>query len=189
MTRIYVSLVLLCALFLGGCLTASRKVIRIELNADGSGKGSMVFLNVMSMQEADEDQSLNDYTTLVNRWLNGDEFEQANPNLNDVQKRIAGDGNRLNAEVTFSFAHYSDVGLYRYNNTGPWMYYSRLHTSNIEFFDTSNGQYGGTMMPVVFWPEETRDFRIATIFDHGKRPVYSLFSLYEQLGLSVEEDD
>ena len=147
----------------------------------------MVFLDIMSMQENESDRSLQDYSDLVDTWLNGDAFEQANPALYDVQKRLVADKNKLNAEITFSFSNYQDVGLYRHHNTGPWMYYAYLGSSNMEYFDTTNGEYAGGTMPVIFWPEETTDFRIANGFNHEDRPVHSLYPLYQRLGVEPDE--
>ena len=180
----------LCALLLfSGCLTATRKIIKLHLNPDGSGTGSMIFNDIQSMQENDDDRSLQDYNDLVNEWLSGNAFENANPSLYDVKKRLGGDKNVLNGEITFSFSSYLDVGLYRYQNSGPWMYYAYQQTSDIESFEVSDGNFGGEGMPVIFWPEGTTEFKIANIFDHKDRPVHSLYSLYKKLGTTPQEDD
>ncbi|MCE2502556.1 MAG: hypothetical protein J4G05_00610 [Chlorobi bacterium] len=187
-SRMHLSFLLLGVLTFSGCLTASRKILKFNMKDDGSGTGSMTFVNIMSVQDGETDQSLEDYSELVNKWLYGTEFEDANPNLQNVQKRLFARANRLYGEITFSFDYYGDVGLYRHQDTGPWMYYARLNTSNIEFFDTANGHYAGGSMPVIFWPEETRDFRIANGFNHGNNSVHSLYSLYDQLGVDPKEE-
>ncbi|MCB0713302.1 MAG: hypothetical protein KDD67_13310 [Ignavibacteriae bacterium] len=189
MSRMYSGFVLLSLFLFSGCLTASRKIIKFDLNPDGSGKGSMIFLDIMSMQEDENDRSVQDYTALVNDWLNGTQFEEANPSLYDIQKRLAADKNRLNAEITFKFGNYADVGLYRHHDSGPWMYYAYLNTSKVEYFDTTNGEYAGGAMPVIFWPEKTTEFRIANSFNHEERPVHSLYSLYNDLGVTPNEGE
>lgn len=179
---LYASIV--CAsLLLGGCLTAGRKTITLRVNPDGTGTGTMVFHNIGSMQEEERDNSLADYSRLVETWLHGDMFEQANPNLYNVKKRLFGEGNQLNGEINFNFYHYSDIGLYRYKETGPWMYYTLMNASEVERFDTTNGEFGGETMPVIFWPEKTKEFRIVNMFESGERPVTSLYSLYNRLGV------
>lgn len=175
------------SLFLGGCLTAGRKVITLRVNPDGTGSGTMVFHNISSMQEEEQDNSLADYSRLVDTWVNGNTFEQANPTLHDVKKRLFAEGNQLNGEITFEFYHYSDIGLYRYQNSGPWMYYTQMNASEIEKFDSTNGEFGGETMPVIFWPEKTKEFRVVNTFESGERPVTSLYSQYKRLGVQKKK--
>ena len=174
---------LAASFILSGCLTAERKVMTLHVNPDGTGSGSIVFYNVKSMQEDDVDRSYADYSRLIDTWLHGDAFEQANPALYNVHKRLFADGNKLNGEITFDFYHYSDIGLYRHNDVGPWMYYAHLNTSEIEQFDTANGQFGGDFMPVIFWPEGTTEFEIENSFETGERPEISLYPIFERIGV------
>lgn len=178
---------LFCSVLLGGCLTAGRKVITLRVNADGTGSGTMVFQDIGSMREEEQDNSLTDYSRLVDGWLHGDAFEQANPALYNVKKRLFAEGSKLNGEISFQFYHYSDIGLFRYNDAGPWMYYTQVNASEIERFDTSNGEFGGAMMPVVFWPEKAKEFRIENAFESGDRPVASLYPLYNRLGVQKKK--
>lgn len=178
------SLLSLCAaLSLTGCLTAARKAVTLRVNPDGTGTGTMVYYDIASMQEEETDNSLTDYSRLVETWLHGSVFEQANPALVNVKKRLFAEGNRLNGEISFEFLHYSDIGLYRHRDTGPWMYYALMNQSEIEHFDSTNGEYGGQTMPVIFWPEGTKEFRIFNAFESGERPVVSLYPQYKRLGV------
>ena len=171
------------SLLLAGCLTAERKVITLQVNPDGTGSGTIVFYNLKSMQEDESDRAHIDYARLVDTWLHGDEFEQANPALYNVQKKLFASGKQLNGEVSFDFYHYADIGLYRHNDVGQWMYYANLNTSEIEQFDTTNGQFGGDYMPVIFWPEEATIFEITNKFETEGRPEQSLLPLYNRIGV------
>lgn len=173
---------LLSAVAFGGCLTAARKTISLKVETNGSGTGKIVFYDIKSMQEDNTDRSLEDYSRLVDTWLHGTQFEAANPALLDVKKRLVADGNQLNGEISFRFLNYNDIGLYRHNDAGPWMYYAYLNTSEIEQFDSSNGDFAGETMPIIFWPPLTKEFEIMNVFESGDRPEVSLFPLYERIG-------
>lgn len=166
----------------GGCLIAAKKVIAFEVSEDGSGTGKIIYTDLSSLQEDEHDRSLEDYSTMIEEWLNGSNLETIWPGAQNIEKRIFELGGALHGEMTFSFEHYNEVGLYRHDDTGPWMYHAGRHTSNVEGFDTSNGRYGGEMMPVIFWPDTTVTFRIVNGFDPGNRPVRSLHPLYKRLG-------
>ena len=169
---------------LGGCLTAGRKVIKLHLDEEGKGTGSITFYNIMSIQENEEEQSHKDYTELVSTWIKGDAFERANPSLSNVNKRLFAEKGVLNGEVTFQFFHPLEVGLYRHNDVGPWMYFTKHGSSSWEQFDTCNGDYGGELMPVAFWKEGTTEFMIANRFDHADMTLVPLFPLYDKFGVS-----
>ncbi len=174
-------------LFASGCLIAAKKVITFEVSGDGSGTGKIIYTDISSLQEDEHDRSLEDYSTMIEEWLNGSTLESIWPGAQNVEKRVFELGGALHGEMTFTFEDYQDIGLYRHDGTGPWMYHAGRHTSNVEGFDTSNGQYGGEMMPVIFWPPSTQTFRIVNGFDPGDRPVHSLHPLYKRLG--IEEMD
>ena len=171
------------SVLLTGCLTAERKVMTLRVNPDGTGSGTITFYNLKSMQEDATDRSLADYSRLVDTWLHGNEFEQANPTLHNIRKRLFDEGRKLHGEVSFDFYHYTDIGLYRHNDAGQWMYYAHLNTSEIEQYESSNGEFGGEIMPVVFWPEGTKEFTIENVFNTGDRPETSLYPLYNRIGV------
>ena len=98
-------------------------------------------------------------------------------------KRLFERNGQLHGEVTFEFAGYPEVGLYRHEEKGPWMYYTgTLSGMSLEQVDTTNGRYPGESMPVIFWPEETTTFRFTTSIEQPGRPVRSLLALYKRIG-------
>lgn len=175
--------VTLSSVLFGGCLIASKKVLFLEVNPDGSGKGRVIYTEISSLKEDDYDRTLEDYTSLTTDWLHGTEFSDRYRGTMNIERRLFELGGALHGEASFTFDHYNDVGLYRHEETGPWMYYALRHTSNVEGFDSTNGIYGGDLMPVIFWPEETRTFRIVNRFDPGEAEVRSLLPLYRKLGV------
>lgn len=181
---------LILPLVASGCLFAAKKIVTYEVRPDGSGTGKIIYTDIASLQEDDHDRSLEDYTALVNEWLYGSQIENRFTGILNPQKRLFVLGDALHGEVVFDFQHYSDVGLYRHNNQGPWMFYAARYSSNVEGFDTANGSFGGDVMPVVFWPEKTTSFRIVNGFNPNERPTVSLLPLYKRVGVTeVEADD
>ena len=185
------ALLLLLSIVAQGCLIADKKIVTYTVEPDGSGSGTILYTNLKSMEDQEEDVSLIDYRYLVEEWLHGDTVEVQYPLYRNVKKRLYSVGNALIGEITFTFDHYAQVGLYRHEEKGPYMYYTNLETSNVQFYDTSNGTIGSPMMPILFWPAETKSFTIVNIFDHGERPAHSLNGLFKKLGtdLNLSGDD
>ncbi|MCC7438520.1 MAG: hypothetical protein IT211_08480 [Armatimonadetes bacterium] len=175
-------IMLLTMTLLGGCLLAERKTYQFTINPDGSGSGIITFFNLMSVEEESEDVSVKDFTDLKERYLKGTEFEDQRPGLTNVKKRLYEDNNVLCGELTFDFASYEDVGLYRFEGKGPFMYFTRPGDFNPEIYKYSNGTYGGESMPVVFWPEGTTTIRMESIFNKPERKATSLLGLYKRFG-------
>lgn len=175
-------LLLLCALGTSGCLTAERKEIVLKVKPDGSGTGTITFYNIGSVEENGKDMSVTDYTDLMNSYLKGRKFEETYPEYINLKKRLYESDGQLNGEVTFEFIHYEDAGLYRYQEKGPWMYHVGQRSDfAVETFDASSGTVPNTLMPVVFWPAETTEFRIASKFD-GSEATRSLVTLFRRIG-------
>lgn len=173
---------LLAMTLLGGCLLADRKTYRFTLNPDGSGSGSITFYNLMSVEEESEDVSVKDFTDLKERYLQGTEFEAQRPGLTNVKKRLFEKNGTLCGEFTFDFTSYEDVGLYRFEGKGPFMYFTRPGDFNPEIYKSSNGTYGGESMPLVFWPEGTTTIEMESTFNKPERKATSLLGLYKRFG-------
>jgi hypothetical protein len=183
-SRFFSTLLLLCcALLASGCLTAERKEIVFTVKPDGSGTGRITFYNIKSIEEEGKDNSSHDYADLVKKYLKGTKFEESYPEYLNMKKRLYEEEGRLNGELTFEFKHYEDIGLYRYEGKGPWMYFigSRSDVA-IERFDTSNGSYPNDMLPVVFWPAEISEFHIIDRFDDPGQAARSLLPLFKRFG-------
>jgi hypothetical protein len=179
---------LVAGVALSGCLTVESKEYLFLVRPDGSGQGRIIFENISSAQEneTEQDQATKDYTTLLTDYVKGKRFEGDNPALYNVKKRLYEQDGKLFAEVTFDFSSYEDVGLFRLEGTGPWMYHTGVTTGMAtEQYDTSNGTFGGAKMPVIFWKEGTAEFRIRTRLDEPEKGVTrSLLPLYKRIGVN-----
>ena len=165
---------------LSGCLTSEFKEIRITLNPDGSGKGSITYIDISS-EQGDDTVSLakEDFESLVADYLEGKSFETANDKLKNVKKRLFVADGKLMGEVTFEFSEISAIGLFRHQGEGPYMYYTLADgflTSGQ--YAASNGSYGGDKMPIVFWPSNATEFYLKMALSSPETPKTSLTSNY-----------
>ncbi len=171
------------ALSLSGCLMVESKEYTFHLNSDGSGTGRIVFRNIGSISEDTTDYSVVDYKELLEDYLHGKSFEDEHYLLENVTKRIYQNGDQLDGEISFTFGRPSDVGLYRYKDTGPWMLYGGKFKSLAgEKIAKTNGTYGGEEMPVIFWDADATDFTVKTDLGAPGRNSTSLLKHYLELG-------
>jgi len=186
--RLLPLVVLIASVSLGGCLMVEKKEYQFLVRPDGSGQARIIFENISSAQENDTDQdhATKDYTRLLTDYVKGKRFESDNPSYYNVKKRLYEEDGKLNGEVTFDFLSYEDVGLYRLEGAGPWMYHVAGRSgATVEQFDTSNGVFGGPSMPVVFWKEGTTEFRIRTIVEEAEKGTSrSLLPLFKRIGVN-----
>jgi hypothetical protein len=188
MHRLLPFVVLLASLSLGGCLMVEKKEYLFLVRPDGSGQARITFENISSAQEsdADGDHATKDYTKLLTEYVKGRRFESDNPAFYNVKKRLYEEDGKLYGEVTFDFLSYEDVGLFRLEGAGPWMYHTAGRGgATVEKFESSNGTFGGASMPVVFWKDETTEFKIRTIVEEAEKGTSrSLLPLYKRIGVN-----
>ena len=178
----YLAPISLLMLLLGGCLTASHKEMRLSLNPDGkSGSGTILFSHIHSEATEDTtDQTKKDFNSLISEYYQGKKFEMATKGIKNIKKRLYLDGKDLMGEVTFEFDNIADLGFFRYNGRGPFLYYvlsDGYFTSGQ--FEVSNGSYGGEKMPIIFWDENSRDFYVKVALSSPQSPERSIIPLYQ----------
>lgn len=161
------------ALILSGCLTAGHKEMRISLNPDGkSGSATILFTRIHSEATSDTaDVTKEDFNSLITEYYQGTKLNSMFPDAKNIKKRIYLDGNELNGEMTFDFTDIAKLGFYRYQNSGPFMYYT---LSDGYFssgtFEASNGTFGGEKMPFIFWDSTARDFFVKVALSQTQAP-------------------
>ena len=148
-------LFILLSIGISGCLTADHKETRLKLNPDGkSGTGIIIFTNISSSPGDSADISHEDFNTLISQYYQGRKIEIENKGMKNVRKKLYIQNGGLTGEVDFDFDDVADLGIYRFKDSGPYMYYTvadGFFTSGQ--YEQSNGSYGGDKMPVIFWDE------------------------------------
>jgi hypothetical protein len=181
-----ISLLLLAiALFsvtLSSCLTAEKKEVHLKLNADGkSGSGSILFSGVSS-SPGDSVAAVNeDFNSLIAEYYQGRKIEEANPGMKNVRKKLYKEDGELKGEIDFDFDDVSDLGIFRYKNSGPLMYYTVSEGFLMSGqYESSNGTYMGEKLPVIFWDSTQTDLFYRLTLSSPQEPKTSLLAKYDQ---------
>jgi hypothetical protein len=180
--RFIAMLLILTALVVmtSGCLTSQYKEYHFKVNKDGSGSGTIKFVNLLSQEDNGEDVSDADFTELVDNYLNGTSFEDDNPHLTVSDKKLYQLDSMLVGEVTFVFDNLDSIGFYRYVDCkcSPTMFYLG---SLSETFVESNGTYLGANrdLPILIWDPKADEFNFKTVVTEDITECHSLLPMYE----------
>ncbi len=139
--------------------------------------------NILALLLDRKNVSLEDYNELVTQYLKGRKLDDQNVYLEKTAKRLFVEDGRLSGEFTFEFEKYEDIGLYRHEGRGPWMYHiGRQGNVSVETFEKSNGSQGTPLMPVIFWPEGTTEFTVTYVMESPDKATRSLLPLFKKFG-------
>ena len=92
-------------------------------------------------------------------------------------KRLFEEDGVLCGEVIIDFDKLSAVGLYQYDNKSPYMFNVGTFLDS-ETYLKSNGEFGGDIMPVVFWPKSLKTFSLTTFINEPDETTISLLGEY-----------
>ncbi len=175
-----------------GCLTFESKEYYWEIDSDGSGSGRIVWRNLFSNGNEDEDGSAEDFVSLIDDYLEGESLGDENDAFKNVKKRLFVEDGVLCGEMTFEFGRLTDASFYRHKGEGPYMF--MLATSD-EIYYKSNGDWGGDDFQIIFWESGTKKLELVTTLgdpeEDGVVELLDYFSDWEKDGTLpevVEED-
>ena len=180
MKRSSISLLLIVVLsiVITGCLTVEKKEYTFQMKDNTSGTLTIKFINIMSMKDDTSDVSDSDFEELVNSYINGNQMESDYENAVVRSKRLFEENGGLCGEVIIDFNDLTSVGLYQYEAKGPFM----LNVGSFlegETFLNSNGEYGGDIMPVVFWSKGNETLNLTTYITSPDETTIGLLALYK----------
>jgi hypothetical protein len=155
-------LLIIISFSLAGCLTCERKEYVFQLTGENSGRLTIKYVNIFSSLVDSTGELSTDYNELVDLWLKGEKLERDFPLATKFKKRLFEENGTLCGEVTMEFNNLSKVHLYRHQDKGPYMFSLSGVNDDGEAFLQTNGEYGGEIMPVIFWPDDTRTLRFST---------------------------
>ncbi len=170
-------------IFASGCLTVEKKEYTFTINKDKSGTLTIKFINIISIMDDETDVSQEDFNDLIYTYYEGGEFESVFPNARLVNKVLFEENGQLCAEVRFEFDDYRDANLYVYSKKSPYMY-SLCGFLDAESYETSNGEFGGENMPVVFWSEKLKELHLTTTITQPDETTVGLLDKYNDWKLS-----
>ncbi len=162
-TKILTTGLVLLLLALTGCLNVESKEYRFTVKPDGSGEGTITFVNIISQDDDGRDVSLKDFGELVTDYLEGSSFEDQNASYSVTGKRLYEKDGKLNGEVTFTFESLDSIGFFRTADCdcAPVLF----ATSKLqETFVESNGRdLNETMsIPLISWDAKVKEYTFKT---------------------------
>ncbi|MDD5569768.1 MAG: hypothetical protein PHD97_01275 [Bacteroidales bacterium] len=178
--RFIISAILISVL-LSGCLTFEKKEYTFELNGSGGGTLTMKFYNIMSYSsKKDEAKSKanDDFDELIDKYIEGDELKNDFPAATITKKELFEEDGKLCGIVVVEFKQLSEVRLYQKDANSPFMYAICNSTLGNEKYTESNGEWGGDVMPVVFWDKKNKRLTLITNFDKPSDEYTSLLGKY-----------
>lgn len=175
-------LLLLLAVFVSSCLTTEYKEYRFKFNADGSGSGSIKYVNIVSQEDEEKDVSFSDFGEVIDDYLEGTTFEDENPTFSVTNKELFEENGVLCGRVEFTFESFSDAGFVNFVGCecAPILYYMG---SLSETFSESDGKYLGDSesleFPVISWNNGTKEVYFKTVVQEDLADCHSLLPLYK----------
>ena len=176
-----VAAIAIFAIFLNGCLTSESKEYRFTVNNDGTGSGSIQFINIISEDEDGADMSANDFEELISGYYEGTAFEDENPNYTVTDKKLSEENGKLIGVVNFTFLSLADIGFYHDPKCDCSEYLFYIGGLSENFVET-NGKYLGedSDFPIISWPADTHEFYFKTIVKDTSTNGHSLLPLYNK---------
>ncbi|MEZ5149296.1 MAG: hypothetical protein R2759_20055 [Bacteroidales bacterium] len=169
---------LLLIVFLSSCLTVEKKTYTFELKDNNSGTLTIKYINIMSMKEDTSNVSQKDFDELIGSYIEGNEIELEYENAQVRGKRLFEENGQLCGEVIIDFNDLGSVGLFQYDSKSPYMFNVGSFLDS-ETYLSSNGDFGGDVMPVVFWPRSTEVLSLTTYVTDPDETTFSLLQQYK----------
>ncbi len=166
-------------IFISGCLTCEKKEFTFKMTSPTSGQLTIKYVNIMSTMDDTVDISEEDFMDLINNYYMGSNLENDYPGATVMDKRLFEENGVLCGELVLGFDSLSIARLYRYKGEGPYMYCISCG-GETEAFEESNGEYGGDVMPVVFWDKKEKELNLSTRITTPDETTISLLDHYNQ---------
>jgi hypothetical protein len=160
------------------CLTIEKKEYSFEFISKDKGVLTIKFINIMSVVE-DETDLKNDFDELIREYIDGNLIENEYPFTKVISKRLFEDKGMLCGEVKLGFSEITAARLFQYEEDGLLMF-SLNRSMGLEEYEDSNGNFGGEIMPVVFWSEESVLLKLSTAITKPDKSCVSLLAKYNE---------
>lgn len=170
--------ILIAVLFLSGCLTCEKKEYTYEFTGKDSGRLTIKYINLLSTMDDTLDISEEDFNTLLTDYYEGSEVENEFPDATVVEKRLFEENGVLCGEIILEFTGLAMGHLYQHNGKGPLMFCLGCYSIDSEYYSSSNGEYGGDVMPVVFWDAGLKTLTLSTDVTTPDETTVSLLDRY-----------
>ena len=85
---------------------------------------------------------------------------------------------RIRLRPILEFTGLAAGHLYQHKEKGPLMYCLSCFSIDSEYFAESNGEYGGDIMPVVFWEQGLKTLTMTTYVTYPDETTVGLLDEY-----------
>jgi hypothetical protein len=176
------ALLIALALLTSGCLVAEKKEYRFKLNPDGSGSGTIKFINIVSQDDEEKDVSFKDFAELVTDYVEGTKWEGENEHFTVTNKKLYEAEGVLVGEVSVTFTDWNAAGFLLTNKCDccPALYH--FEGVNNETFGSSNGNYlgaDGGGLPLIEFASGVKEFQIDTHYLENLDGTHPLIKHYK----------
>jgi hypothetical protein len=172
--RYFLLILAVGSLLATGCLTCEKKEYTFVIHSDGTVTLTIRYVNIV-VSRSDSMPADSAYRWLVEEYLQGNKIEAEYPTATDVKKRLFEEKGVLCGEITMNFPSLESAGLYKYNEGCPIMFGLFM-----EEYLTSNGEYGGDRMPVIFWGNELKELKLTSLVEKQADSAISLLKAYRK---------
>jgi len=172
--------VIVAVLFMSGCLTCEKKEYTFEFTGKESGRLTIKYINLISTMDDTTDVSEEDFSSLITDYYDGNEIENEFPDATLISKRLFEEDGVLCGEIVLEFAEKAMANLYQHKGKGPLMYCLGCYSIDSEYFAESNGEYGGEIMPVVFWDSGMKTLTLTTDVTFPDETTVGLLDRYTE---------
>ena len=177
------AIVLIATYFLSSCLTCETKEYIFDLNANGGGKLTIKFNNIMSKKDKEEfskeEKIAKDFEELTDKYMKGTEMEKTFADAKLIDKHLYKENGKLNGVIVFEFTALSQIKLYQYDKSSPFQYY--LSSLSSETFSETNGKQAPDYMPVVSWDKSLKKLTLTTkVTEPNSETTTSLLAAWEK---------
>jgi hypothetical protein len=177
--KIHHLIIILLAMVMSSCLTTEKKEYIFKFTGKNSGTLTIRYINLMSASDDSTDHSKADFQELQNNYINGDLISKEYPTATNVKKQLFELNGQLYAEITMDFPDLEAAKLYQYDANSPIMFCLTTE-DDAEHFVESNGNFGGKIMPVVFWDKDMKELRLTTSITQPDQSTKSLAGAYRE---------
>jgi hypothetical protein len=177
------------AVIFTGCLNAEYKEYRFKVNPDGSGTGTITFVNLVSQDDNGKDVSQKDFSDLVSDYLTGSGFEEANPGYAVTGKRLYEKDGKLMGEIAFTFTSLDSFGFFHQSGCAccPVLLYSKAFDDS---YAATNGKFLGdnSTTPFIVWEPGIKEFYLKTSSMGDLANTHPLLALWQDWKSKGQKD-
>ncbi len=170
----------LLSLVMSSCLTTEKKEYVFKFTGQNAGTLTIKYINLMSTSDDTTDMSKQDFTELIDKYINGDNIKSQYPTATNIRKQLYEVNGQLYAELSMDFSDLESAKLYQSDANSPLMLCLTTEKETERYIE-SNGKYGGANMPVVFWNKDLKELHLTTGITKPDESTKSLVGRYREL--------